>query len=672
MNELVAWLPALPAVLVAIAVLLLPGLVATAPLRVGIAARLALSGSASVAFIGLAGVVFGMLRIPFAIWQPVFLALLVLALTLALRARSALRLPRERVRWWALALTWLAASVLIALVAFAFVPSPERFSQTYDNVFHLSAIAHILDTGDASSLTLRTLIETGKTWSFYPAAWHSLVALTVQLTGASVPVAVNAAWIAVCAALWLPGVAWLAQLIVRRFEQGRVAFVALPIGASFGAMPYALLSWGTLYPTFLATALLPTAVAVPYATWMLRRTVRRAHRRRVVVIGVLGTLGAIAAVGFAQPRVLATWVVLLAPFALATAVRAFRRARRAGGVRRRRAGWALAVAVILVVVGAVGGFAYLVLRLGLFTRPLDDRLGGPQAKATQPVWEGLWQVLAQSWPTGIGGMVVFPAVLLALAVLIGGIVAWRTRGIRWVVVTYAIVAVLFAFAAGSDDVVTKLATALWYKDRYRLSSALPVLGVALATLGILTAARWAGRRRAGTLAVAVGWLTALTSAAALVFGGASASIGFAFRLPDNGAASEVLSRAQIDFMGRVADMVPADQRLLGDPWDGSGLSLLFAGREPVFPHVNGQWDAARQTIAWRLQDIDSDPAVCAALDELRVRYVLYHPHEFGGGDPSGNHFIGVHTAVEAGLFEPVLTDGDSTLYRIDQCGVLPR
>jgi hypothetical protein len=91
----------------------------------------------------------------------------------------------------------------------------------------------------------------------------------------------------------------------------------------------------------------------------------------------------------------------------------------------------------------------------------------------------------------------------------------------------------------------------------------------------------------------------------------------------------------------------------------------------VFPHVNGLWDTDRALLALHLQDIDTDPAVCAALDRLRVRYVLYDPHEFGGGDPSGNHFAGVHAAVEAGLFTPVASDGGSTLFRIEQCGPLP-
>lgn len=671
-----SWLSAVPVIAAAALVILVPGLIASAPLRLGLVARAAVAASAGVASIAGAGIVFSLLGVPFAAWQPLVIGI-VLALCAAVYRRRAPRATpaREGVPRWSLVLAWLCAAAVIAVVAFALVPSPERISQTYDNVFHLSATARILADGDASSLTLRTLIETDKTFAFYPAAWHALVAATVQVSGAGIPIAANAAWIAVAAVVWLPGVAWLAQVLVSGFASGRVALVALPLGAAFAAMPYGLLTWGTLYPSYLATALLPVAIAAPLAA-LVPRGRTRLNATYLALWPAAGiTVVAVAAVGFSQPRVLVTWAVILAPFAISRAAAAYVRARRAGGRTRRVAGrWASAVAVTTVL-GAIAGFAYLVLRLDLFGRPLEDRLGGPQAMATQSVLDGLVQVALQAWPTGVGGQIVFPAVLLAAAVALGLVLASRRRGMRWAVAAYALLAVLFALAAGADDVFAKLATALWYKDRYRLSSALPVLGVAFATLAILwTSRRLARRSTARRLPIAVALVAAVvaTSAIAMAWGGVSRSVAAIFRLPDAHARTAVVSQAQIDFMRTaVAQTVPADQRLLGDPWDGSALSQLYAGREPVFPHVNGQWDPERLVLAWQLERIDDDPAVCQALDALRVRYVLYHPHEFGGGDPSGNHFAAVHRAVEEGLFEPVATDGDSVLYRIGQCGPLP-
>lgn len=671
------WWTAIPALVAAAATILAPGAIVLASLRLGLVGRAAAAGVAGIALLGLAGVLYGSAGIAFAAWQPLSIALVAGAVVWMLhRRRTRARVPAERSQWRWVLLAWMGAAVIIGVVAFAGVPSPERISQTYDNVFHMSAIAAILDGGDASSLTLRTLIETDRAVGFYPAAWHSLVVSVVQLSGATPAVAANAAWLAVAVTVWVPGAAWLAQVILRDVEPGRVALLALPLATAFGAMPYGLLSWGSLYPTFLATALLPAAVAIPVLAGRTLLQTQGLRRWRAAALGAAAILGTIAALAFAQPRILASWVLLLAPFAIAAVFTFTRVAIRAGGAARRRALWSLAAGGGALALAAAAGFVYLVAVLGLFDRPFEDRLGGPQAAASQTVATGVWQAIGQAWPTGVADAVAWPAALLAVVVLIGIGAAFRTRGMRWVVVSYAAVVVLFALAAGSDDVVAKLATALWYKDRYRLSSVVPVLGVTLATLGVLVIGEWTRRRSRRVSAaktavpLALALLVASTSAGVLLVTGTTSSIGAVFRLPEFRAVSEVVSHAQIEFMGTLAGVVPADQRILGDPWDGSAWTQLLGSREPVFPHVNGQWDAARLTLAYQLDAIAADPAVCAALDDLRVRYVLYNPHAFGGGDPAGNHFPAPHRAVEAGLFTAVSTDGESTLYRIDQCGPL--
>lgn len=669
----VGWLAAVPATAVAIALLLGPGLIVLAPLRMGLVARVALAGPISVVVTGLSAIVFGAVGIRFSVWQPA-LVTLVAAAVLWLVRRRVVAPPRDARPAWIVLLAWAGASVVIGVVAFAAVPSPGLVSQTYDNVFHLSAIAAILQNGDASSLTLRNLIEPDRTFAFYPAGWHGLVALTVQLSGASIAVAVNSAWLAVSAALWLPGIAWLTQVALPRVAPLTAALVALPLGAGFGAMPYALLVWGTLYPTFMATALLPAALAVPVLAWRGVRAVRPSMRRKVVASALGAIAVTVAAVALGQPRVLATWALILAIPVIGATTLALRTGWRAGGLSRRRVGVILVGGAGALVLLAVAASWYLITQLGLFERPLDDRLGGPQADAVQPIWVGVLQVLGQSWLTGLGAAATWPALLLAVAVLAGAVAALRRRRLRWIVASYLLVAVLFVLSAGSDDVLTKLATALWYKDKYRLSSAIPILGVPLATLGIVVSTRFArrfGRTHPRRIAVLIAWIVALVSAVTIAVSGVSGAVATVFRLPESDARGEVVSRSQIVFFRSIGDVVPPGERVLGDPWDGSAWTLVFGDREPVFPHVNGQWDADRQTLAWRLAEIDTDPEVCAALDRLRVRYVTYAPHAFGGGDPSGNQFPGPHAAVDAGLFTLVDTDGDTRLYRIDQCGALP-
>jgi hypothetical protein len=669
------WISALPALLAAAAMLLLPGLLAVVPLRLGLIARTAVAGAVSVASVGLAGVIFALIGIPFAGWQPfaVSAPLLVVCWLVARRAPLPLA-PRVNPAAKTLA-SWALAAAVIGVVAFLAVPRPALIAQTYDNVFHLSAIASILDQGVASSATLRGLIEPERSFAFYPSAWHSLVVLVVQITGAPIGVAVNASWLAIAAVVWLPGVAWLAEAILPHAYGRAVAFVALPLGSAFGSMPYALLAWGTLYPTFVATALVPMAIAVPVLGWRAMRVSAPALGSRITGWTAAGTAVALSAIAFSQPRVIATWALLLAAPAIGIATGFLRRRRRAS--LRRTIGLALLGTALLVTL-ATAALSYLIAGVDLLARPLDDRLGGPQARAMQSIWQGVWQVVSQSWLTGVGVVPTWPAVLLSAAVICGAVVVWRTRHLRWALVSYALIAVLFVLAAGSDDILTKLATGLWYKDKYRLSSALPVLGVVLAAVGVLTIAaaiaRWTRPARAGVragpVAVVLAWIVCAASAVTMATTGVSAAVGVVFELPEDAAGRQVISRSQIEFFGELGSIIPDGQRVLGDPWDGSAWTLVFGDVEPVFPHVNGQWDADRATVAWRLADIDDDPAVCAALDALRVRYVVYDPHEFGGGDPSGNHFPGPRQALDAGRLTLVASEGSTRLYRIDQCGEL--
>ncbi|GGH37556.1 DUF6541 family protein [Microbacterium album] len=678
------WPGALPALLAAAVAVAGPGLLATAPVRAGVLPRVSLAALVGTGLSGGAAAVAGWAGVPFHAWQVWAMASLV-AIVIAFVRR---RLPRDGIAptppLWALGAAWAAGALLLGSVAFAGVPDPDRISQTYDNVFHLSAVSAILDGFSGSPLTLRSLIETEAPGiAYYPAAWHLLVAMTVQLSGATVAVAFNAVWLAVGVLVWLPGVAWLAQAVLPRAFARTAGLIALPLGAAFGSFPYALLAWGTIYPTGLAHALLPASLALTVLAVRSAVAAPSQHRRRGWLVAAGAAALSATALAFAHPRVLPTWVLILVPFATACLAGTFSRAWRRGGRARSRAVAALGAGAVFVASGAGAAFAYAVAVLGLFDEPLEQRLDGPQAQAVQAPLDGVRQVALQQTMTGAGDAVTAAAPLLAAVVVLGLVATLRRARTRWIAVSFLLLAALFVLAAGSDGAVAKLATGVWYKDRFRLAAALPALGVPLAAYGILVVSRAVLRLRGGspsgrgrretTIAAVAAAVVAVTSCVTLAFSGTTAAIAGVFTLPAERAQWEIVSQKQIDFMDHVVrEVVPEDQRVLGDPWDGSALTQLFAGREPVFPHVNGQWDHHRRVLAWDLPEIHSDPEVCAALDALRVRYVLYNPHEFGGGDPAGNHFPGPHAAIAEGLFTVVATDGESVLYRIDQCGSLPR
>lgn len=681
MGEL-SWPQAVIPLLTAGATLLIPGLLALAPARwLRTLPRLALAAPLSLAMIGVTGILDGLMRLPFQWWHVGALAIMTaLACGSALwrRRRSGPRreeaILRQRPRTLRLVpsrilaplASWLMSVAAFTLVAFHAVPSPDLFSQSYDNLFHLNATVHILETGDASSLTLRTLINTHATLSVYPAGWHTAAAMIVQLTGTTVPIAFNALAIAVVAVAWLPGLAWLTAVLAPARSRRIGVPAVLLLGSVFGFMPYALLVWGVLYPTFLAYAIFPSGIAIAVLlarAWLPRLVVHPAPGRLrwpLLATAVLWWLGAF----FTHPRSLVSIAVFLAPLALWLAGRGIRRAWRSGGRVRRRMLWWVGGAGVTVITTAVIAVAVVYRIFRVAERPVSEHLNGPQAQAVQTVWQGVLQVLTQSALVGFGADATGPVWLLALAVLAGLVVGLHRPELRWLVAAWAIAGVLFALAAGSNDDLTKILTGLWYKDRYRLSALLPMAAAPLAALTIAEIALRA--RRGRLLSGGLATLIAIASWATL-WGPFGTAVAHEYRL-EPAKTSDFVDAREVAFLEQVAEIVPADERLLGDPWDGSALSWLYGGREPVFPHLNGQWDADRLLVASELPEVDTDPAVCAALDRLRVRYVVTSAGQFDGGDPSGNRFAGVHAAADAGRFTPVLSDGTSTLYRIDQCG----
>lgn len=661
------WGDALPALLVAAAWLIGPGLVVTAPFRFGLIARVAISGLVSACVVAGATTLFGAFGLPFQWWQVVAVTGIGLALSVAVRPTVPRLETRADRRVLLLIGTWILSVLAAAILMFARVPSPDRIAQTYDNLFHLTATGAIIGGHSASPFALGDLTNTSGAMSFVPSGWHAVSALVVQATGVPVPVAFNILWLASVAVIWLPGVAWFARTILPTWV---ATVVALPLGVSFGWFPYALVTWGPLYPAVLGHALLPAAAGM---TIVAVRAVLGEHGGRTparrwtaAIVGFALAGGALVA---ADPRVVASLVVIAIPFALwrlaSWSGREVARGPEAA-VRARTVLWSCAAAGVVIV---AGGLVY-----GVLSGASPIETGDAHADTIQTLWSGLGQVITTRSLTGVNGIVTIVAPPLALAVLGGIFMAARRPSTRWIIVAHVVLAVLYALAAAAIGPLSGAVTALWHNDPYRVAAALPVTALPLAAIGIISLGRLivpARRALGAAAAVVVAILVAVTSTGTLAATGVTESAGAVFRQPVQSSDGAVLTSAEMTFMrNQVRSIVPDDQRVLGDPWDGSALTGLLADREAVFPHVAGEWDAKRRVLASVLQTVGDNPAVCAALDDLRVRYVMYSSTDAPASGAVGDDFSGIHSAVEAGLFPRVATDGESALYRIDQCGEL--
>ncbi len=295
----------------------------------------------------------------------------------------------------------------------------DRWPQTFDAVFHLSAVDHVLRTGDGSALTLGTLVTPDRARAFYPAAWHDLVALVASWTGVDPPTAANAV------ALTAAAVAWpLGCVALTRVALGPAPVPLAAAGALAGAVtasPVLLTGYGTLWPNALATALLPACLA-------LLADLLGLGPRPAVPRGVgWPLLGAsTAGLALAHPNAV---VALLVLGSAALVVGWWGR----GGAGARHL--------------AVHGCRR---RLARALSPAFDA----QRSTSWPARERLPQALGE-WLALAPQRVPIPALVAGLT-LVGCVLAAVRPGLRWLLAVHVTAGALFVLVAGSDGTVSRL------------------------------------------------------------------------------------------------------------------------------------------------------------------------------------------------------------------------
>jgi hypothetical protein len=188
---MLTWVPAVPALLAAFAIVFVPGALIGWGLRLRGIAIYALAPLFTTTVVAVGPILFQLLGIG---WDRVGFIIV----TLASAAVSAVvgRLMGNswsdfrggyygRIRADIIGLG--LAAVVAATQFMRMFGQPQHISQTADNIFHLNAIRYIVETESGSSFQLGEM--TGI--PFYPAAWHTLGALIVEFAGVSVPVAVS-------------------------------------------------------------------------------------------------------------------------------------------------------------------------------------------------------------------------------------------------------------------------------------------------------------------------------------------------------------------------------------------------------------------------------------------------------------------------------------------------
>lgn len=656
-----SWWSVLPLALVAIGLLFVPGAIVAWASRVRGMALLATAPAISVSIVAVSALAAPIVNVKWSLLPVSAVTILISAVCLATTTWILKKDDKHEpaaIDWWAgagHAAAIVAAAFLISRRLIAAFGRPESFSQTFDNVFHLNAVRYIQETGSGSSFTVSSM--TGG--SFYPSAWHDVVALLADITGSSIPVAVNTTNLVVGSIVWPLGCIFLAHKIL-----GNRAIVSVAAGilaAGFGAFPLLLLDYGVLYPNFLGNALLPAALGLGLQVLGLAQS-------KATAVDWLLLLIVLPGITLAHPSSTMALLALMVPPLLFVWARATMRI-----VRGTRNPWRplVGMAALMAVGLAVVTVAWRVVR------PDEQAASWPPVETTG---RAIGEVITGS---GIGRPVSWAIMVLAIA----GVVSLLLRRKQlWLVGMYVVIGGLFVVVTSFPfGPLRTFFTGVWYNDSPRLASLLPVVILPLAVVGALRCwDKWIlplterfpiGRnirspRQAGgssRLAVAaagfiVAGLLAVSTQQANVREAVASAAG-SYRISDD---SPLISSDELALIERLPSEVPEGSTMVSNPWNGSALAYAFTGRRLLQLHLLGVIPEGAKAIHDGLNAAKSDPSVCPVVQRLHVGYVLDFGHREVHGADHG--YSGLDNLVTDGVASLVDSQGLAKLYKLTACG----
>lgn len=551
-------------------------------------------------------------------------------------------------------LGWLAPAMIGALIglvdAVRVLGRPDSFSQTFDNIFHLSVVRWILDTGNASSLDMAMTSSDGG-GVFYPLGWHDIVSATLRLLGGTdVVLATNALIITVLAVIWPGSLLVLVATMIRATPV--LGAVAVIVGTAFAAFPYLLLGFGVLYPNLLGLVLLPATVAGLVRIFGLGAG---EHWPAIPIWGttILGGFG----VALAHPNAALTVIVVFGP----VVVSIWTLRGLVPAVKSRSFGREEAKRLVVLFAWLSGSF----LLFSLLRPSMEAAFWGPQ----------------RTWPAALIEAASLSPLRATINILAAGLalIGWAYAAVnyryRWLAFSHLLVVLLWlvgaAYEVGEDRYNL---VGPWYCDPHRLAALLPLTGIPLAVLAVhFLAAQvtgWVERtwpKRASVGKPVLAFLTAVILLVGCQAAPAKSQIiswsGETYQLTDD---APLVDADEYALIRRIPQIVGPGERIVVNPWNGSSMVYALTGQPTTATHVLFEATDDQETIRKDLDELATDPDVCPALARLDAWWVL----DFGLRDiinESKIEYPGWNRLKYSPGFEEVARENDAVLYRVTGC-----
>jgi hypothetical protein len=528
-------------------------------------------------------------------------------------------------------LVWLgvAAVVVSSRLVWA-IGSPQAFSQTHDNLFHLNAVRYVVDTGRGSSLTLGWLgTQPGR--HFYPGAWHDLVSLVVTSTGTSIPASINVTNIVIAAVVWPIGCMALAVSATghRQFALASGALLA----TAFSVYPYFLFNFGVIYPWMLAVSVTPIILALIIAAV---RSTQGTSRESAICVAIVAYGGLF----LVHPSVAVLLLVLVGSLLFPSAIELTRSRHMVG----------------LTCIAAYG--LLTLVAWGLVRPPRTTNWDGVGQAGV-----GVLQSLLLAPPLGFGEISLVTTTIL----WIGVIVAILNKQLRWTLPLFFVVVAFEGLTQWSTHPTLKwILTGVWYSDPFRPATLLPVAAVPVMVVGLFKVWErygspiWRAQGYGAKFAIPL-FLVGL--AALLLDPGIPGTLRDIHRANAVSAQSALLTPSELALLERLPGQIPRGTVVAGNPATGSSLAYALEDVRVVEPFIGLPDGWAGKRVMDSLDSMTTDPSVCLAVRKLNVGYVL----DFSGRRIDGYQPLGLRNLTRSRGFALIDQEGNSRLFKITGC-----
>jgi hypothetical protein len=520
--------------------------------------------------------------------------------------------------------------------------APERFSQTFDNIFHMNAVRWTLDTGYSSSLFMHSMTPGVDPHGFYPMAWHNLVSLAnLTLNSVNIPYGSNAMMLVLVTVIW-PLTSLF--LVSRLFPKASAALTILSgiLASSFASFPWLLLGFGVLYPNALGFSLLPVSLGLAFSLL----NILPQGERVPVGLTILTLVGCLPGLFLAHPNAVLSLMAMISPLVILWAWRGVKATWTKN--RKQARPYIVTTASTLIIFAGIWG-----LSLVRSTYKPPNSLGTT-----------LSEILSAS------PLVIAPFWLLAALIIAG--IAWMIRdsGIRWWFYPTIVVCFLwYAASAMPHGFLRKITVGGYYADPHRLGALLTMVLFPITVMGIqsfITVGSFILKRfpkintpliKALCLVLAgIGLIVGIQNTSAM-----TSHIGWVrwhYQL-DSGS---LISIDEYSVIKQIPNIISQGERVATNPWTASSLVYALSGVPVTLTHITGDTSDDLEIIKNSLREAQTNPRVCPAVRALNIGYVLQFPNKV-----AHTNYVGLENLDEAEGFTAVARVGEAVFFRIDAC-----